>query len=76
MIWKIIYEESIAKFTFKYIQWKRITSYKEFSKYYFLNSKGDEVYKDYTTLNKKGDEFYHSVFIESESLMTLNLKAL
>lgn len=38
----------------------------EYSKYYFVNSKGEEVYKENTTLNKKSDEFWHSVIIKSD----------
>lgn len=61
---EIVYEKTRVVFKCKYIQWK-YPLHKELSKYYFLNSKGDEVYKDFTTLNKKGDEFYHSVYIQS-----------
>ncbi|WP_439585658.1 ATP-binding protein [Dyadobacter bucti] len=61
----LIYEPTDTVFTFKYVQWKE-TLHKELSKFYFLSSAGDEVYKDFTTLNKKGDEFYHSVYIQSD----------
>lgn len=59
------YPESQTVFKVKFIQWKE-SLHKELSKNYFINLKGEEVYKDYTTLNKKADEYYHSVFIESE----------
>ncbi|MES2811502.1 MAG: ATP-binding protein [Bacteroidota bacterium] len=62
---EIAYLKSKTSFNIKYIQWKE-SLHKEYSKYYFLNDKGDEVYKDHTTLNKKGDEFYHSVYIQSD----------
>jgi hypothetical protein len=62
---EIKYEKSNTLFKCKYIQWKD-SLHKEFSKYYFLNSNSEEVYKDWTTLNRKGDEFYHSLYIESE----------
>jgi hypothetical protein len=39
--------------------------HEEYSKYYYINSYGKEVYKENTTLNNKGDKFYHSVFIKS-----------
>ena len=51
------------RFEIRFILWK----YKlngEFSKYYFINSKGTEVWKENTTLNNKGDSFYHSVYIQ------------
>ena len=59
------YTDSNTVFKVKFIQWKEAL-HKELSKNYFINPKGQEVYKDYTTLNKKADEYYHSVFIESE----------
>jgi len=62
---EFIYTESNTKFEIKYVQWVESLN-KEFSKHYFLNSDGNEVFKDYTTLNKKGDQFYHSVFIKSD----------
>ena len=52
-------------FNVKFIQWKE-SLHQEYSKYYFLNDKENEVYKDHTTLNKKGDEFFHSVYIQSD----------
>ncbi len=36
------------------------------SKYYLINSNGDEIFKDFTGLNRRGDGFYHSIFIESK----------
>lgn len=59
------YPDSNTAFKVKFIQWKS-SLHKELSKNYFINHRGEEVYKDYTTLNKKADEYYHSVFIESE----------
>ncbi|OXA74852.1 Histidine kinase-, DNA gyrase B-, and HSP90-like ATPase [Flavobacterium aquidurense] len=52
-------------FKIKFIQWRE-SLHQEYSKYYFLNDKENEVYKDHTTLNKKGDEFFHSVYIQSD----------
>lgn len=53
------------QYTIKICQWKESLG-KEYSKYYFLNSEGNEVYKDNTTLNKKSDNFFHSVYIKSD----------
>lgn len=61
---EITYEGSNTVFRLKYIQWKN-SLHKEFSKYYFLNGEGAEMFKDFTTLNKKSDQFYHSVYIQS-----------
>lgn len=60
----LVYEPGNLVFKFKFIQWKE-SLHKELSKYYFIKTNGQEVYKDFTTLNKKGDEFYHSIYIES-----------
>jgi hypothetical protein len=59
-----IHPESGTEFKVDYIQWKH-PLVKEFSRFYFLNSNGIEVYKETTGLNNKGDSFYHSVFIQS-----------
>lgn len=59
------YKDSRTEFKVKFVQWKE-SLHKELSKVYYLNEKGNEVYKEYTTLNKKADEYYHSVYIESE----------
>ena len=37
----------------------------EFSKFYFLDENGNEIYKENTGLNKKNDNFWHSVYITS-----------
>ena len=44
---------------------------REYSKYYFINSKGEEVWKCNTTLNNKGDNFYHSLYVQSAFFDTL-----
>ena len=52
------------KFTVVFCRWSKRLN-KEFSKYYYINSNGEEVYKENTTLNNKGDNFFHTVFIKS-----------
>jgi hypothetical protein len=71
---EFVYDKTNTTFKCKFIQWKN-PLHKELSKYYFLNSSGDEVYKDFTTLNKKGDEFYHSVYIQSDFFDNFNTNA-
>lgn len=58
-------EENNLTYQIKYFQWKRKIN-DEYSRYYFLNSKGEEIFKETTTLNNKGDTFYHSIFIQGE----------
>ena len=57
-------ENSDIDFKVKFCRWDK-KLHNEYSKYYYINSKGNEEYKETTTLNKKGDKFYHSVFIKS-----------
>lgn len=58
-------EETKKKFDIEYIQWNEKIN-EEYSRYYFINSVGEERFKETTTLNKKGDSFYHSIYIKSE----------
>ncbi|MBW4426973.1 MAG: ATP-binding protein [Nostoc desertorum CM1-VF14] len=51
-------------FSIKFIQWKENLN-REYSRYYLINTNGDEKYTETTTLNKKGDNFSHSIFIKS-----------
>jgi hypothetical protein len=60
----LIHEKSKNHFVVKYIRWKHALS-EEYSRFYYLDDKNNEIYTEYTTLNKKGDNFYHSVFISS-----------
>lgn len=38
----------------------------EYSRYYFIDSKNKEVFKQASSLNNKGDAFYHSLYIKSK----------
>lgn len=58
------FKEGNSVFSIRYVQWREVLN-KENSKFYFLNDKSQEVYKNFTTLNRKGDSFYHSVYITS-----------
>lgn len=52
------------EFDIVFCRWEK-KLHQEYSKYYYLNSNGMEVYKENTTLNNKGDDFFHSVYISS-----------
>ncbi|TSC52315.1 MAG: hypothetical protein LiPW41_526 [Parcubacteria group bacterium LiPW_41] len=65
---KNFFEEEIRKeldenFVIKIILWEEKPS--EYSKYYFLNESGVDIFKQNTGLNKKSDNFWHSVYIKS-----------
>lgn len=60
----IINEHSSSRFNICFVLWSEKKN-EEYSKYYFLNSAGEEVWKHNTTLNNKGDNFYHSVYVRS-----------
>jgi hypothetical protein len=59
-------EHKIGEYSFnlKFIRWLQSLN-KEYSRYYFINSKGEGIYSNTTTLNNKGDNFSHSVFVKS-----------
>ncbi len=45
------------------ILWKKKIN--EYSKFYYIDSAGNEAFNENTTFNNKGDNFYHSVYIRS-----------
>lgn len=59
---KYTYEEHCFEVVF--CRWEK-KLHQEYSKYYYLNNDGIEVYKENTTLNNKGDSFFHSLYIRS-----------
>lgn len=68
---EFIDERTKTVFQVTYCRWDKPQN-EELSKYYYLNSTGSEVAKEYTSLNKKGDKFYHSVYIKSEFFNTFS----
>ncbi len=58
-------KENCQKFNIEYIQWNEKIN-EEYSRYYFINSNGEERFKETTTLNKKGDSFYHSIYVKGK----------
>jgi hypothetical protein len=48
----------------RFVRWEN-KLHREYSRYYFLDAKGEEKFTDFTSLNKKGDKFFHSVYIQS-----------
>lgn len=62
----VLHDEKNGKeYNVDYYQWSKKIN-EEYSRYYFLNTNGEEIFKETTTLNNKGDTFYHSVFIKGE----------
>ena len=57
--------ELVHEYEITVVQWNQSLG-KEFSKFYFINSKNEEQYKEATKLNKKSGEFYHSIFVKSQ----------
>jgi hypothetical protein len=51
-------------FDIRYVQWSQ-KLHDEYSRYYFIDSKGTSKANHCTTLNRKGDGFYHSVYVQS-----------
>lgn len=46
------------------VQWDQSLGM-EYSKFYFIDDKDEEKYKESIKLNKKSDEFYHSIYVKS-----------
>ncbi len=61
------------EYTVKFVCWASRLS--EYSKYYYIDSKDNEIQKENTTYNNKGDSFYHSVFIHSQLFDHFDFKA-
>jgi len=61
----IEHEPTKTSFNIRYIQWNASIN-EEYSRYYFINSNDNELFKETTTLNMKGDHYYHSVYIKSK----------
>ncbi len=59
------YAANDTQFNLGYIRWNTHLK-NEYSRFYLLNSKGKEIWKDTTKLNNKGDSFYHSIFVKSD----------
>jgi hypothetical protein len=62
---KFIHEESGTVFNLDFIRWNKGLQ-NEYSKFYLIDTKDNENWKDTTKLNNKGDNFYHSVFVKSK----------
>lgn len=61
------------KYTISIVQWNQSLK-NEYSKFYYLNSNGEEKFKENTKLNKKSDEFYHSIYIKSSYFDDFNFE--
>jgi hypothetical protein len=71
---EINHPESGESFKVEYIRW--ITSLKnEYSRFYYLDEKNDEIWKETTKLNNQGDDFYHSLYISSKYFRSFNFNS-
>lgn len=60
----LVYAETKQEFDVRFIRWARKLN-DEYSKFYFLDSIGNERWKENTTFNNKGDDFFHSIYVKS-----------
>ena len=58
-------------FRVKYIRWGMLLK-NEYSRFYYLDDKNDEIWKETTKLNNLGDDFYHSLYISSQYFESFN----
>ena len=72
---KFLYKETNTEFLIHYIRWNSRLN-EEYSRYYYLDSLGDEKWKEYTLLNNKGDSYFHSVYIKSSYFDNFNFKTI
>lgn len=71
---EINHPESGESFRVEYIRWT--TSLKnEYSRFYYLDEKNNEVWKETTKLNNQGDDFYHSLYISSKYFEFFNFNS-
>lgn len=71
---EIKHSDSGESFRVKYIRW--ITLLKnEYSRFYYLDEKNNEVWKETTKLNNQGDDFYHSLYISSKYFESFNFNS-
>ena len=73
-IFTINHQSSGESFRVEYIRWAAKLK-GEYSRFYYLDEKNNEVWKEYTKLNKQRDDFYHSVYINSEYFKYFNFSS-
>jgi len=70
----ITHPESGESFRVRYIRWA-ISLKNEYSRFYYLDEKNNEVWKETTKLNNQGDDFYHSLYISSKYFESFNFNS-
>lgn len=58
------FDASHYSFDIDYIRWNELLS-NEFSRYYYIDAKDEEKFKETTKLNNQSDKFFHSIYIRS-----------
>lgn len=61
---ELTHPETNTVFFLYYVRWEQRLN-NEASRYYYLNSKHEERWKEPTAIKNKGEQFYHSFFVES-----------
>jgi len=69
-----VHDKTGERFTIEYLQWNQQLN-DEYSKFYYLDEKFGEKFKENTTLNLHGDKFYHSIFIRSDYFKDFNFES-
>lgn len=71
---EIKHHDSGEAFKVKYIRWATLLK-NEYSRFYYLDEKDNEQWKETTKLNNQGDDFYHSLYISSNYFKHFNFKS-
>ena len=73
-IFTINHQSSGELFRVEYIRWAAKLK-GEYSRFYYLDEKNNEVWKEHTKLNKQRDDFYHSIYVSSEYFKSFNFSS-
>ena len=73
-IFTINHQSSGESFRVEYFRWTAKLK-DEYSRFYYLDEKNNEIWKEYTKLNNQRDDFYHSIYISSEYFKSFNFSS-
>lgn len=73
-IFIIKHQSSGESFRVEYFRWTAKLK-DEYSRFYYLDEKNNEIWKEYTKLNNQRDDFYHSIYISSEYFKSFNFSS-
>jgi len=70
----INHQSSGESFRVEYLRWA-VKLKGEYSRFYYLDEKNNEIWKEHTKLNKQRDDFYHSIYVSSGYFKSFNFSS-